>query len=258
MNDLFNQYEQLLKNGNVSCIEKALPEELLIEQNKDLAVFYAPFDYVNKHAKIVLCGITPGLQQAELALREASIQLRNGSTSEQAKLAAKNTASFGGPMRSNLVRMLDFVGINKVLGVTSTSDLFSTSAHLVHYTSALRYPVFKSGKNYSGTPSMLSNPLLRKQVDSFLVPELSSLNDQTIYIPLGPKVEEVLNYCAKIGVIKFDQVLGGLPHPSGANAERIAYFLNEKPKDQLSVKTNPDKIDLAREIILNKVNKLTQ
>lgn len=258
MNDLFTQYGQLLKNGNVSCNEKALPKELLIEESKDLAVFYAPFDYVNKSAKIVLCGITPGLQQAELALQEASIQLRNGATPEQAKLSAKNTASFGGPMRSNLVRMLDFVGINKVLGITSTSDLFDTSAHLVHYTSALRYPVFKSGKNYSGTPSMLSNPLLRKQVDSFLVPELSSLSEPTIYIPLGPKVEEVLNYCANIGVIKPEQVLGGLPHPSGANAERIAYFLNEKPKDQLSVKTNPEKIDLAREVILNKVNKLTQ
>ena len=38
-----------------------------------------------------------------------------------------------------------------------------------------------------------------------------------------------------------------MPHPSGANAERIAYFLGRKSRDQLSVKTNADRIDDARE-----------
>ena len=42
-------------------------------------------------------------------------------------------------------------------------------------------------------------------------------------------------------------------HPSGANAERIAYFLGRKSRDQLSVKTNPDKIDAARTALLRQI-----
>jgi hypothetical protein len=41
-------------------------------------------------------------------------------------------------------------------------------------------------------------------------------------------------------------VLNGLPHPSGANAERIAYFLGKKAKESLSVKTNPATLDSAK------------
>ncbi|WP_303045736.1 hypothetical protein [Turicimonas muris] len=41
-------------------------------------------------------------------------------------------------------------------------------------------------------------------------------------------------------------MLPQIPHPSGANAERIAYFLGKKKKEDLSAKTNPDKIDTEK------------
>ena len=44
---------------------------------------------------------------------------------------------------------------------------------------------------------------------------------------------------AEQGVIQRNQILAGMPHPSGANAERIAFFLGEKAKKDLSAKTNP-------------------
>src|SRR5690606_30860214 len=138
------------------------------------------------------CGITPGFQQAILALAEANKQLRQGASPEAAKLAAKKTASFGGPMRSNLVRMLDYVGISQKLNVVTCSELFDKRADLVHYTSALRYPVFKSLNNYSGTPSMISNKFLCKQLEKNLLPELAELNSSALIVPLGPKVEEAL------------------------------------------------------------------
>lgn len=37
-----------------------------------------------------------------------------------------------------------------------------------------------------------------------------------------------------------------IPHPSGANAERIAYLLGQKPRDRLSAKTDPTRLDAAR------------
>lgn len=250
---MFEKYIELIKNQSFSLSQDKLPNDLLIEEADDLSVYYAPFDYINTEAKIVICGITPGFQQAILALEEASNQLRQGATPAAAKLAAKNTASFGGPMRSNLIRLLDYIGIPKKLNIDSCSELFGNKSNLVHYTSALRYPVFKSLKNYSGSPSMVSNPLLRSQLEQYLLPELGQLGSSTLIVPLGPKVEEAMSFAAKAGTISQEQVLGGLPHPSGANAERIAYFLGEKPADKLSAKTNPVKIDLAKEKVMAKV-----
>ena len=34
-----------------------------------------------------------------------------------------------------------------------------------------------------------------------------------------------------------------MPHPSGANAERIAYFLGRKSREALCAKTDPAKLD---------------
>lgn len=252
-NELFEKYINFIKQESFSLSQNKLPDDLLIEKAGELSVYYAPFDYINAEAQIVICGITPGFQQAILALEEASKQLNQGATPEAAKLAAKNTASFGGPMRSNLIRLLDYIGIPKKLNIGSCSELFGSQSNLVHYTSALRYPVFKSLKNYSGTPSMVRNPLLRKQLEQYLFPELALFSSSTLLVPLGPKVEEALDFAAKQGFIDQDQVLGGLPHPSGANAERIAYFLGEKSVAQLSAKTNPVKIDIAKEKIMTKV-----
>lgn len=250
---MFEKYTKFIQNQSFTLSQGRLPAELLIEEDGDLSVYYAPFDYINLKAKIVICGITPGFQQAILALDEASKQLRQGATPEAAKIAAKCTASFGGPMRSNLIRLLDYIGIAQKLNIDSSSDLFGSESNLVHYTSALRYPVFKSQKNYNGTPAMVSKPILRKQLENYLLPELKQINSSTLIIPLGPKVEEALSFAVNAGSVNQEQVLGGLPHPSGANAERIAYFLGEKPANKLSSKTNSIKLDTAREQVLAKV-----
>lgn len=48
-----------------------LPAELLLASEGDLQTFYAPFDHINLGARIVVCGITPGLQQTRLSSRWA-------------------------------------------------------------------------------------------------------------------------------------------------------------------------------------------
>jgi hypothetical protein len=52
-----------------------------------------------------------------------------------------------GQLRNNLVAMLDHIGLNSRIGVSSNLELWSTSNHLVHFTSGLRYPVLVNGKN---------------------------------------------------------------------------------------------------------------
>jgi hypothetical protein len=215
----------------------------------------APFDYVTPRAKIVIVGITPGAQQASNALTEARRQLLAGNSAEDAIRAAKVFASFSGPMRTNLVAMLDYIGLNDWIRTNSCSNLWSSSSELVQFTSALRYPVFVAGKNYSGSPSMSGTAILRDLVIRRLGEEATTLTG-AIWVPLGPKAEEGLNLLATANLLPPDRVLSGLPHPSGANAERIAYFLRRKPREQLSSKTSADAIDRARDRLMSQVAQL--
>lgn len=249
----FEKFLSAMKQSTISMSDKGLPQEFLLSSEGDLSVYYAPFDYINHQAKITICGITPGFQQAALALNEAKKQLLKGASIDEAKKKAKETASFGGAMRNNLISMLDYIGAHKKLGLVSCEQLFTSHTHLVHYTSALRYPVFVGGENYNGTPNMISNKLLRAQVETYLTEELKSLPESCLYIPLGPKVTEAFSHLVAKGVVKSNKVLDGMPHPSGANAERINYFLEKKKKDDLSKKTNPLQIDEAKAKLLEKM-----
>ncbi|WP_420554265.1 uracil-DNA glycosylase family protein [Neptuniibacter marinus] len=252
MSHSFSQHTPTVQSLPIGRIEE-LPESLKIASDNRLSCYYAPFDYINTNARIVICGITPGFQQARIALEVAAESLRTGSSELDSLRAAKATASFAGSMRKNLIRMLDYCGVNEKLELSSCSELFEAKRELLHTTSALRYPVFVNGKNYSGSPSMLRTPLLRDQIETYLVPEIASINPSALYVPLGEKVAEVLLDLAKRGVIREEQVLAGMPHPSGANAERIKFFLGEKDEKDLSEKTNPVVINQAKALLLQKL-----
>ncbi|MHB8318949.1 MAG: hypothetical protein ACYDEP_06955 [Acidimicrobiales bacterium] len=101
----------------------AMAPELLLWQQAELSVFYAPWDWVNTLAKVMLVGITPGLHQATEALAEARRSLANGLSPEDALRCADAVGSFSGPMRINLVTMLDGIGLAAALGVESTAQL---------------------------------------------------------------------------------------------------------------------------------------
>jgi hypothetical protein len=225
--------------------DATLGGRLLLGQSGELTICYAPFDYIERGARLVIVGITPGAQQARNALVEARRQLIGRSDHETALRAAKVFASFSGSMRSNLIAMLDHVGLNQWLGVASTEEVWSTRTDLVHFTSALRYPVYLKGENYSGSPSMTTNSVLRELLVRCLGEEVEAL-PHAVWVPLGPKATEGIAWLVQLGLLQPERVLMGLPHPSGANAERIAYFLGRKERALLSAKTAPDSIDAAR------------
>lgn len=253
---LFEKFIPLLGSSSVAISGNALPEDLLLSAEGNLQTFYAPFDYINMGARITICGITPGMQQAVVALNEARRLLRIGVPNEEAKRKAKETASFAGAMRTNLINLLDSVGIAELLGINSCVRLFDTHTHLVHYTSALRYPVFVKGENYNGTPKMLKTASLRHQIDTYLAEEVQALSANCLYVPLGEKVSAAFEHMQSEGLVKPEQVLAGLPHPSPASIERINYFLGKKERVALSNRTNPDKLDAARAQLLAKVASL--
>jgi hypothetical protein len=223
-----------------------MAESLKIHGDGDLSVCWAPFEYVAAEARIVVLGITPGRQQAENALAAFKGALAARMPLPEALRRAKLTGAFSGPMRANLITMLDHVGTQRVLGVTTCAELFDPSRDLAHLTSALRYPVFVNGENYNGAPDMLRTPILLRMVETYLAEEARALPN-ALWLPLGSKPAAALRHLAAAGIVDRNRILDGLPHPSGANGERIAYFLGRKAREALSAKTQPGPIDAARE-----------
>lgn len=213
--------------------------DLILDKTGPITTLYAPFDHIETNARLVVVGITPGLTQAVNAIKSAHAALRRGLDLEKVLAEAKLTASFsGGAIRNNLVAMLDEVGVARHFGVQSTADMFQAGSTAVHFTSALRYPVFVDGKNYNGAPDMLTTPILRRQVDAHLAEEALAL-PHAIWLPLGVKAEAAVTYLASRGLLDPKRILSGMPHPSGANAERVAVFLGRKKPEHASRQTNP-------------------
>lgn len=249
----FERYHDLISNPKASFYGNPMSNKLLVFTDGRFQTFYAPFDHINRDAKVVICGITPGKQQALNALEEARKSLLNGDSVEVAKEKAKKIGSFSGGMRPNLVAMLNHIGLDDLLGITNCADLFGAYSHLAHYTSALRNPVFFDGDDYGGKPSMVKQPALLKQIELTLAEEIRLLGPDCLYVPLGDEVSKVFTHLESKGMVNPAQVLNGLPHPSNRSIERVHYFLGKKERGLLSPKTDADKIDANKASILAKM-----
>lgn len=198
----------------------------LPRSGKTLEILYAPFEYIQAGAELVIVGITPGQTQAENALAAARDALRRGAALEIAAREAKTAASFSGAMRVNLVGMLEAAGFPGWLGIPSAEAIFGAAANRVHFTSALRYPVFLDGQNYNGSggqPSILSHSRLLAMVESALEEECRALPG-AYWLPLWDVPDAALQHLVARGVLREDRVLAPMPHPAGGNGENIAWF----------------------------------
>lgn len=255
---LFPRFADIIRNtAKFDLTNLSTNHPLLIDQFADsgcqVQMLYAPFDHINLSARIAIIGMTPGAHQANQALLAAQTALQHGKPDTEAASIAKGYASFSGePMRTNLIRMMDRIGIAQLLDIKSTQSLWAEDNALVHFTSALRYPVFVDGNNWSGTPDIIRTAKLREWLLAWTGAELAQLSG-CILVPLGPKVAAAMHYMASQGAIDAAQIMDGMPHPSGANQERVAFFLGDKPAELCSIKTNPAKLELARKTLVQRI-----
>jgi len=200
---------------------------LLMDREGPIEVFYAPLDYINMRARILLVGITPGPTQMTTALETFHRQIAGGATVETAMQEAKHAVAFAGnAFRKNMVGQLDDWGVQTWLKLKSTSSLFGEAAHLMQTASLLHYPVFVGGKPYQGTPDSLGTILLKRHLEYFLH-ELSQVPDALIF-GLGPKVWTMLDKLAARGMVAKERVQNGLFHGSTQNTYRIDYCLSQR------------------------------
>jgi hypothetical protein len=205
--------------ADVKNPESALRKHVYLERSGAFEAWYAPFDWINDRADVVIVGVTPGLQQgleSLLALRSAFLDTHD---SFQAAEAAKQAASFKGTMRKLGARLMDHFGLHELFGLETTLDLFGSARHRAHYTSAVRYPIFENGKNYSGDGRILTDPLLKRFVDTHLADELARFRNAWI-VPFGPNASAAVESVSDRAGLDPERILGGILHPSGQQWNR--------------------------------------
>jgi hypothetical protein len=212
-----------LPSGQLT-IEDLRCERFRLQADGRVEVFYTPFDYVNAAARVTLVGITPGWHQMQLAYTLARDLLHKGLTHEAILARVSSSAGFSGPMRTNLVQMLDDLGLPACLDIDTSAELFDLRAELRHSTSAIRYAAFASERNYTGSsPPLVGVPLFRRYVFDVLAPELAQMPGAVV-IPLGRAVDSALGLLIDAGALDPRRCCLGFPHPSGANGWRVRQF----------------------------------
>ena len=83
-----------------------LGSELGLYDDGEIALFYAPFDYVETTARLAIVGVTPGPTQAIAAIECAREGLKRGDEQLAIQRAVKRQASFKG-MRGDLAAWFD-------------------------------------------------------------------------------------------------------------------------------------------------------
>jgi hypothetical protein len=193
-------------------------KKFLLEKEKNIEIYYAPFDYINLKAKIVIVGITPGLQQ----MLQSYEVINQGKSLKE----VKDLSSFKGSMRTGLIKYLDELKINDILKIKSCESLFNKDSNYLHTTSLVKYPVFHKGKNYSGA-NILKKKILLDFIEKRFLGELKILKN-SIIIPLGNTVSSTIEYLNNKYNLELACFLEGFPHPSGANARKSIQFKENK------------------------------
>ena len=168
-------------------------EDFLLGREGRLEVFYAPLHGVTSTARIVIVGLTPGRAQMVAAFRDARRLFLEGWRPPRLFHEVRRRIAFKDSMRTNLVGMLDRIGVADRLGLATSAELFEDAANQLHSTSALRYPVLIDGENHHGSPGIRNSWLLAGMIHTNLRAELSQLPDALI-VPLGKAVEDALVY----------------------------------------------------------------
>ena len=216
MSKYLNQIKAL-KKINKSIV---INNKFLINKEGDIKIYYAPFDYVNSNAKIMIVGITPGLQQ----MLQSFQVINDGKSLKE----VKDLSSFKGSMRTTLIKYMNALKVNKKLKIKSCESLFDLHSKYLHTTSLVKYPVFDKGRNYSGS-NILKKELLLNFIEKNFLKELK-IHQNSIIIPLGNTVSSTIRYLNEKYNLKLSCFLEGFPHPSGANARKNIQFKENKSR----------------------------
>lgn len=192
-----------------------------------IEILWAPFDYVNRNARLVIVGVTPGPNQAQRSYNAVRMALAKGDNPQAGLERIKAEASFrGNVIEPNLMSLLEHGGLAERAGIEDIDNLWTQEAHKVHFTSTIRYPTFIKGELFNNQIDSLEHPELRKYVETYLAEELASVPTDAEIVALGKKGPRIVRHAAKAAGIDPRRVVA-LPHPSGSATGAVRDFLSK-------------------------------
>lgn len=215
-------------------------QEFVLGSDRGYELQYIPFEHVNRQAKLVIVGITPGNTQLSLAYGRAQELLRQGRPESEILVEIKKAGAFGGPsMKPNLLKMLRHFNFERLLHIEDVETLWSSNAHLLHSTSVVPHAAFKAGKMFAGSfQEILDSPLLASCFKDCFVPSAREMPADALFVGLGPCPQAALEWCVKVGVLHRRQVLGAFCHPSNSGGSTTRYYLRDVTREEMDPK-NP-------------------
>lgn len=186
----------------------------------DEKIIFEPtgFEYQNTKAKVVIVGITPG--NSQLKGEREGLDLRE----------IKRMNAFAGSMRPNLINMLDYIGVNNMLGIESSRSLWEEDFDKVDMTSLLKeatYELKKDGSKmmFKDVKKIAKSEKLTRMLEEGFVKDCSKYESDVLFVACGPGVYDVLKKLQEEHKITGSVV--GIAHPSGANIGRILCYLGK-------------------------------
>ena len=205
---------------------------LRLWQKQPLKLYYAPWDWMNRSAQVILVGITAGAQQASNALREAKRCLQEGMGNEEVLRHADAVGSFSGAMRTRLVTGLNRIGLAKTLRIPTAQCLFCKEHHhLLGSAAAIGFPLFIDGENYNGEQGhrLLTDPKLQSLVRAYLGAKVD-MAPHAVVLPLGKVATAAVQLLIDTELLKSNRCVRGFPHP-GPISSHYRRLLDEREED---------------------------
>lgn len=235
----FSQFAELLRRMGAAGV--GLPD-FNLGSDGEYRLKYIPFEHVNKDARLVIVGITPGTTQLELAYAAAQSLLQKGRPEAETLLEVKKGGAFGGPsMKPNLLKILRHFQFEKLLKIDDVDSLWGQHALLLHATSVVPHAAFVTRRSeeamFAGSfGDVQGSDLLRECFEDCFVPSVREMNPAAMFVGLGPCPQKALEWCVERGYLRNEQVLGSFCHPSSSGGSTTKYYLREVSRSDLKQK----------------------
>lgn len=175
------------------------------------------FDYVNPKAEVVIVGITPGNSQ------------QKGSREGMSPREIKRKYAFAGTLRKNIVKMLDYIGLNSLLRIDTCASLWEQDFDRVEMTSLLKdatYVVGKSGKTmFKDTEKIAKSKELSEKYKNGFVRDCEQYKQAKLFVACGQGVYDELMKLKERCIITAPVI--AIAHPSSNNAMRVLYYMGQ-------------------------------
>jgi hypothetical protein len=192
-----------------------------------IKIIWAPFDFINRNARLAIIGVTPGPTQAMRSYRAARRAADAGTDPQVALEKAKAESSFRGDViEPNLKSLLEHSGVAERVGIEDVDQIWTGEAHKLHFTSTVRYPTFINDELFNNQINSLGHTELRRYIETYLVEELRSLPIEATIVVLGKKGPRIVQHAAKIAKLDAKRIVN-LPHPSGNANGAVRDYLSK-------------------------------